>query len=380
MPPTFSPVSSTIEDGTPLSCNSWDSGTSFPSRLQYHFPANITDMFLNSCIPPSITGALHVRTGPDAKHIVVDVEVRGQILSGDQHLEVCMMSRPGPGNYGLGIYNVSPSNRRIRKIPNRMVRCSPRYPPESPLDVLIHVVIPHNVSLASLCTHLPQFSQSLGTPNPPDHKGAPNQTYPLRIGSLSLGGPVSHLTMRMDEVKKFELDIDAPLRGNLRVSESLSVTSRSSDVSVNITLVNRGNPITVNLEADHAPIDTIVKIVNLDTHGHHTTIPFPVHIAARTTYAPLGMVVAYPSSSPPVALFVEAETELAPIVVHLPPAFQGTFNLSAIQSDARVDQSTVADPSGKGRTRTVYVDNGDVDDQRGDPYRGIIWIVLYLHD
>jgi len=167
----------------------------------------------------------------------------------------------------------------------------------------------------------------------------------------------------MDEVKKFELDIDAPLRGNLRVSESLSVTSRSSDVSVNITLVNRGNPITVNLEADHAPIDTIVKIVNLDTHGHHTTIPFPVHIAARTTYAPLGMVVAYPSSSPPVALFVEAETELAPIVVHLPPAFQGTFNLSAIQSDARVDQSTVADPSGKGRTRTVYVDNGDVDDQ-----------------
>jgi hypothetical protein len=43
--------------------------------------------------------------------------------------------------------------------------------------------------------------------------------------------------------------------------------------------------------------------------------------------------------------------------------FAGTFNLSAIQSDVRVDQSTVADPSGKGRTRTVYVDNGGMDDQ-----------------
>jgi hypothetical protein len=71
------------------------------------------------------------------------------------------------------------------------------------------------------------------------------------------------------------------------------------------------------------PIDTIVKIVNLDTHGPHTTIPFPVHITVRTAYAPLGIVVDYPSSSLPVALFVEAETELAPIIVQLPPAFQG---------------------------------------------------------
>jgi len=159
------------------------------------------------------------------------------------------------------------------------------------------------------------------------------------------------------------VDIDAPLRGNLCVSESLSVTSRSSDISANITLVNRGRPIVVNLEADHAPIDTIVRIVNLIPHGSNSTMPIPVVMTLQTTYAPLGIVIDYPYSTTPIALFVDAETELAPVIMQLPPAFQGTFNLTASQSEVQVNQSTVPDPSGKGRTRTVLAVDSALGDQ-----------------
>ncbi|KAF8322024.1 hypothetical protein DL93DRAFT_1239576 [Clavulina sp. PMI_390] len=79
--------------------------------------------------------------------------------------------------------------------------------------------------------------------------------------------------------------------------------------------------------------------------------PVFCNITARTSHAPLTLGVAY--RSPRVVLNTWAETHSAPLYAAMPPAFEGTFNLSAAQSVANLVTSKVTDPLNEGRSRYV---------------------------
>lgn len=138
-------------------------------------------------------------------------------------------------------------------------------------------------------------------------------------------------------------------RGTITVSQSLILKSLSSPLNANITLVYRGHPFSLCLETGEAyvklplsrapclllmqarhlslssrPITSSIRIQNLGaTTEHAVEDESLVHcnITTKTNHAPLTLDVAY--TSPRVVLNVDASTEMAPLFVTVPPAFQG---------------------------------------------------------
>ncbi|KAF8342181.1 uncharacterized protein EI90DRAFT_3150265 [Cantharellus anzutake] len=322
--------------GQNASCDAWNFSVPSMPELRYLYPKNTTSFFIRSFDSELLTGQLDVwaHNWPDMG-ILIEVYVPGQFAP-TRDIHVCMVKGVGDGEYGLEI-----RNRNERNIP---------------LDVTISLIIPRDVSLRCLSTYLPRFSHSFQRRN---------SQHPLSIESLSLEGPVSLVSMQMNEVKNFSIDTYAPIRGLMRVSQYLRIQARSAEIMANITLVYRGLPFTVLLHSDHAPIDAIVKAVNLPKRRSGSTDPYAIHLSACTTYAPVAVIVDYPYSYPPVALQMSAETKLSPVLARVPPSFQGSFHCMAKDSIAQVSQAPgVKDPSGNKHVRSVLVSQDDDDPQQ----------------
>lgn len=122
--------------------------------------------------------------------------------------------------------------------------------------------------------------------------------------------------------------------------------SLSSSLNANITLVYRGHPFSLCLETGEAyvklpcpllcayyslypflplrPITSSIRIQNLGAITEEAIDDDSLvhcNITAKTNHAPLTLDMAY--TSPRVVLNLDASTEMAPLFVAVPPAFQG---------------------------------------------------------
>jgi len=171
--------------------------------------------------------------------------------------------------------------------------------------------------------------------------------------------------MQMNETQSFTLETNAPVRGLMRVSKYLRIHTRSAEIMANITLAYEGSPISVFLDTGHAPIGAIVKVVNLPKKPKDPDNPYSISISACTTAAPVSVAVDYAYSYPPVSLQLNAETSLSPVMVRVPPSFQGSFVCRAQGSIAQVSETPgVKDPSGANVSRAVIISKGHPDEPR----------------
>lgn len=95
----------------------------------------------------------------------------------------------------------------------------------------------------------------------------------------------------------------------------------------------------------------MIRITNLPTHTTNSSnalSPFspasePIHcnISTISSHAPITLAVSYPYTSPGVVLGINAATQLAPLLVQVPLAFEGTFDFDARYSDADIIEPAV---------------------------------------
>ena len=104
------------------------------------------------------------------------------------------------------------------------------------------------------------------------------------------------------------------------------------------------------------PIDAIIRVKNVDLENDPTlgSRPVPLNITATTGHAPIALGVVYNSSN--VVLGINATTKLAPLYIQVPLSYEGTFDVSAFSSEAKIQSSPsdlLKDPLDEGRKRLI---------------------------
>jgi len=104
------------------------------------------------------------------------------------------------------------------------------------------------------------------------------------------------------------------------------------------------------------PIDAIIRVKDVDLDNDPTleSRPVPLNITATTVHAPIALGIVYNSSN--VVLGINATTKLAPLYIQVPLSYEGTFDVTAFSSEAKIQSSPLdllKDPLDEGRKRLI---------------------------
>lgn len=301
----------------------------FSSSESFTLPINASLHYLLSRGSLS-TGAVIVRgvEGADPNVIGVDVKVRYSSSHTLARARVCKLEKP-EGGVGIGIYT-----------PSRFVNSG-----RDQLQFTVTVTIPTSrkslLELNAFDTNVPNFRQkfeALGDRVQFEHLSVESSNSAIE----SDGVYVSQGTVKSSNGR---------ITGQFNSSDSLVLQTSNGaiDVDVGITNDDTHKASDLTMKTSNSRISSRVSL--LTTHDLRPQ-PKGGHFKVRATSSNGRLEVGFPTSPIDSLLDFEGKTSNSVADVSLHAAYEGSFLLTSSGSVA-LDNEHAADPTGKGRYRTV---------------------------
>ncbi|KAG6857753.1 hypothetical protein H0H87_004169 [Tephrocybe sp. NHM501043] len=135
------------------------------------------------------------------------------------------------------------------------------------------------------------------------------------------------------------------ITGGFNASRSLTLHTTNAPIQADITVANEADYVSdLTLTTSNGKIDSRITLTSVTEAGRYM-------VSAVTSNAPLTIDI--PSSPLTSTLRVVATTSNGPVLLSLPPAYEGQISLSTSNGAPSIRRRDIADPSGKGRVRKV---------------------------
>lgn len=292
-----------------------------------------------------LTGSLLVDVNSDSKagEVLFKLELQSSSLELRQRTTVCF-SDLGDSR-GLSIY--IPSNLTNQDI----------------LSFNIHVLLPQtsSSSINNFVTYLPLFSQSFG-----DFRKHGN------FNQINIEGASQNISCQFMRASQISVkNILAPIEGTFNVTDALTLDTIKGSIDANITLIQSPTcpkPTLLSLDTGLSGINARVTLLAPLGNSSQSQPPpaFVVHV--KTFSGPINLDISHDKSTPPSALQVQVQNNMAQSTIILDAKFQGTFNLlTKLAQVSILDflRSQRDDPTGGNRTRTLVYDQNYVNKALG---------------
>ncbi|KAJ8076652.1 hypothetical protein PM082_001075 [Marasmius tenuissimus] len=296
------------------------------SSTTLHLPLDAYSLFLLTRIPNS-SGRLQVLQH-SIPHAPPQVFITAQ--HAEQHsldsVSVCLMEKL-PGVVGVGIFtdNFTIANESLD------------------FDITLLLPVLRSGFMYDLETDLPKFSQNLNIDMPMDS-----------VSLKSRGRPV------IADLKANVVIIETshgPVKGSIKASEYLSITTSHSPIDVNIVLENNDVTFTsVDLENTDSSINATISLVSQVDKGGK----YDIEVSAPNT----ALNLTFPSAPSNPILQVKSTTTENPCHIILPPQYQGSFALTSLDGNSPYLNMQ--------RIGAVAQDVESINDSRGEILRGSV--------
>ncbi|KAF9494205.1 hypothetical protein BDN71DRAFT_1393660 [Pleurotus eryngii] len=138
------------------------------------------------------------------------------------------------------------------------------------------------------------------------------------------------------------------ITGTFNTSKSLRLITSNAPIQADVGLTNEGNhPTEAIIKTSNGQIRSVINLLR-DTEG---SVGGVYGVEAFTSNAPLN--INFPTAPVDSTLSLDAKTSNAGADVSLHPTYEGRFELVSSLFAPVVEKSTVNDPSGRGRERTI---------------------------
>ncbi|KAL4259465.1 hypothetical protein AB1N83_008607 [Pleurotus pulmonarius] len=164
----------------------------------------------------------------------------------------------------------------------------------------------------------------------------------LRTSDGPISGSIDSPNLRL-------ITSNAPISGTFNASKSLHLLTSNAAIHANIGLSNDDDySSTALLQTSNGPIRSFINLLRSEESPFAGGI---YHIETITSNAPLS--VDFPVAPVNSTLSLDGKTSNAPATVSLHPTYEGRFKLITSLFTPVLEKSSVDDPSGRGRERSI---------------------------